>query len=82
MPRFGRTAHPALQGPARESPLPDIIDAIWIVVVTTAIVAATYQGFVRYSWIGRMLNGPRDRAVDEARKRRERGDAADTVEGR
>ncbi|MEM1185046.1 MAG: acyltransferase family protein [Planctomycetota bacterium] len=40
---------------------PGIVKLTLLVGVTTAILLASYQWFVRYTFIGRLLNGPRER---------------------
>ena len=42
-------------------PLPSFAKFVLVGGVSTAILLATYQLFVRYTWIGRILNGPRTR---------------------
>lgn len=48
-----------LQNVVRDWPLPGLLKFLFICVVTTAIMLITYRYMVRYTWIGRLLNGPR-----------------------
>lgn len=45
--------------------LPAIVKLTLLVGVTTAILLASYEFLVRYTWIGRLLNGPRTRRKAE-----------------
>jgi hypothetical protein len=45
----------------RDLPLPAFAKFVLIVVVVTAFLLWTYEHFVRYTWLGRFLNGPRVR---------------------
>jgi surface polysaccharide O-acyltransferase-like enzyme len=58
-------AHPplviAVQYAVRDWPLPAPVKFLLIVAVVTAFLLWTYQTFVRYTWLGRFLNGPRER---------------------
>jgi peptidoglycan/LPS O-acetylase OafA/YrhL len=49
----------------RDWPLPASIKFALIVAVVTAFLLWTYQVFVRYTWLGRFLNGPRVRPARE-----------------
>ncbi len=51
----------ALQGLAKDWPLPSYLKFLLICGVTTAILLLSYHYLIRYSWIGRLLNGPRNR---------------------
>ncbi|MHC5002836.1 MAG: acyltransferase family protein [Planctomycetota bacterium] len=46
----------------READLPALVKLAVLVAVTTMALLMSYQLLVRYSWIGRMLNGPRTRS--------------------
>jgi peptidoglycan/LPS O-acetylase OafA/YrhL len=58
----------AVQLAVRDWPLPSVVKFVLIVVVVTCFLLWTYQTLVRYTWLGRFLNGPRVRPepVDEA----------------
>jgi hypothetical protein len=43
----------------RDWPIPALVKLLLVVVVVTAFLLWTYQTMVRYTWIGRFLNGPR-----------------------
>jgi len=45
----------------RDVDLPAIVKLTLLIAVSTAILLVTYQFLVRYTWIGRLLNGPRTR---------------------
>ncbi|WP_435008428.1 acyltransferase family protein [Tundrisphaera lichenicola] len=45
----------------RDWPVPALAKFSLIVVVSTALLLGSYQFLVRYTWIGRFLNGPRQR---------------------
>ncbi|AMV40288.1 acyltransferase family protein [Planctomyces sp. SH-PL62] len=45
----------------RDWPIPALAKFLLIVVVVTAFLLWTYQTLVRYTWLGRFLNGPRTR---------------------
>ncbi len=45
----------------RDWPYPAIVKFLLIVVVVTCFLLWTYQTMVRYTWLGRFLNGPRTR---------------------
>jgi peptidoglycan/LPS O-acetylase OafA/YrhL len=45
----------------RDLPLPALVKFVLIVVVSTAFLLWTYEYLVRYTWLGRFLNGPRQR---------------------
>jgi surface polysaccharide O-acyltransferase-like enzyme len=51
----------AAQYVVRDWPLPAVVKLVLIVVVVTAFLLWTYQTLVRYTWLGRFLNGPRVR---------------------
>ncbi len=53
----------AVQYGVRDWPLPANAKFLLIVAVVTGFLLWTYQTFVRYTWLGRFLNGPRVRAV-------------------
>lgn len=52
-----------LQHIVRDWPLPALVKFLLICLVTTGLLLLSYQYLVRYTWIGRMLNGPRERAT-------------------
>ncbi len=45
----------------RDWPLPALVKLVLIVTVVTSFLLWTYQTLVRYTWLGRFLNGPRVR---------------------
>jgi len=45
------------------SPIPANPKFLLICTVTTAFLRLTYQVFVRYTWIGRLLSGPRKKPL-------------------
>jgi peptidoglycan/LPS O-acetylase OafA/YrhL len=45
----------------RDWQLPAIVKFVLIIVVVTGFLLITYQTLVRYSWLGRFLNDPRER---------------------
>jgi peptidoglycan/LPS O-acetylase OafA/YrhL len=47
-------------------PLPSHVKFVLLLSVVTAILLLSYQLFVRYTWIGLVLNGPRTRPRDQA----------------
>ncbi len=47
-------------------PLPSHVKFVLLLGVVTAILLLSYQLFVRYTWIGLVLNGPRTRPRDQA----------------
>ena len=51
----------ALQLLVRDWPLPGLVKFLLICVVTSGLLLMSYQTMVRYTWIGRLLNGPRKR---------------------
>jgi peptidoglycan/LPS O-acetylase OafA/YrhL len=51
----------AAQYAVRDWPIPAVPKFLLIVTVVTAFLLWTYQVMVRYTWIGRFLNGPRTR---------------------
>lgn len=51
----------AAQYAVRDWPLPALAKLVLIVVVVTSFLLWTYQTLVRYTWLGRFLNGPRVR---------------------
>ena len=51
----------AAQYEVRDWPLPALAKFLLIVAVVTAFLLWTYQTLVRYTWLGRFLNGPRVR---------------------
>jgi surface polysaccharide O-acyltransferase-like enzyme len=51
----------AAQYVVRDWPLPALAKFLLIVAVVTAFLLWTYQTLVRYTWLGRFLNGPRAR---------------------
>ena len=50
----------------RAWPLPSHVKFVLLLGVVTAILLLSYQLFVRYTWIGLVLNGPRSRPRDQA----------------
>ncbi len=42
-------------------PLPPLLEFALLTIATTAALLLSYHWFVRYTWIGRLLNGPRTR---------------------
>jgi hypothetical protein len=54
-----------LQNVVRDGPLPALLKCLFICVVTTGIMLLSYRYMVRYTWIGRLLNGPRKRQPAE-----------------
>lgn len=53
----------AAQYVVRDWPIPALAKFLLIVVVVTSFLLWTYQALVRYTWLGRFLNGPRTRPV-------------------
>src|SRR5262249_53594393 len=51
----------AAQYAVRDWPVPAVVKFLLIVSVVTAFLLWTYQTLVRYTWLGRFLNGPRAR---------------------
>jgi peptidoglycan/LPS O-acetylase OafA/YrhL len=51
----------AAQYVVRDWPAPALVKFLLIVAVVTTFLLWTYQAFVRYTWLGRFLNGPRMR---------------------
>jgi peptidoglycan/LPS O-acetylase OafA/YrhL len=51
----------AAQYLVRDWPIPALSKFLLIVVVVTTFLLWTYQALVRYTWLGRFLNGPRTR---------------------
>jgi peptidoglycan/LPS O-acetylase OafA/YrhL len=51
----------AAQSVVRDWPLPALAKFLFIVAVVTSFLLWTYQTLVRYTWLGRFLNGPRVR---------------------
>ncbi len=47
----------------RDWPIPALAKFVLIIVVVTTFLLWTYQALIRYSWLGRFLNGPRTRPV-------------------
>ncbi|MEM8704990.1 MAG: acyltransferase family protein [Actinomycetota bacterium] len=52
------------QGVVAALSLPSVIGFVLVVLATVAVLAPSYHGLVRYSPIGRLLNGPRTRDGD------------------
>jgi hypothetical protein len=48
----------------KDWPIPALAKFLFIVTVVTAFLLWTYETLVRYSWLGRFLNGPRERPVE------------------
>jgi glucan biosynthesis protein C len=44
-------------------PLPGVVKFVFILAANVAVLLPTYHWLVRYTWIGRMLNGPRSRPL-------------------
>ena len=51
----------AAQLAVRDWPIPAFAKFLLIVAVVTSFLLWTYQVLVRYTWLGRFLNGPRTR---------------------
>ncbi|QEH35368.1 glucans biosynthesis protein [Aquisphaera giovannonii] len=51
----------AAQLAVKDWPIPAFARCLLIVTVVTAFLSWTYQTLVRYTWVGRVLNGPRAR---------------------
>ena len=51
----------AAQLAVKDWPIPALAKFLLIVTVVTAFLLWTYQTLVRYTWLGRFLNGPRAR---------------------
>jgi hypothetical protein len=51
----------AAQYVVRDWPIPAVAKFLLIIVVVTSFLLWTYQTLVRYTWLGRFLNGPRTR---------------------
>jgi hypothetical protein len=47
----------------RNWPLPSGVKCLLLITVTSCLLLLSYEYLVRYTWIGRMLNGPRTRPV-------------------
>lgn len=56
-----------LQWWVRDWPLGSGLKFILLTGIATAILVATYATMVRYTWLGRLLNGPRTRPVNVAK---------------
>ena len=54
------------QGIVALLPLPALVDFVVMCVAVTALLLVTYRYVVRYTVIGRLLNGRRSRAADRA----------------
>jgi peptidoglycan/LPS O-acetylase OafA/YrhL len=54
----------AAQLAVKDWPIPALVKFLLIVAVVTSILLWTYQTVVRYTWLGRFLNGPRARQGD------------------
>jgi surface polysaccharide O-acyltransferase-like enzyme len=50
-------------------PLPPLVEFALLTAATTVLLLLTYQWLVRYTWVGRLLNGPRARPGGEPRPR-------------
>ncbi len=48
-----------LQGMVKNWPLPSLLKFLFICIVATILLLISYRFMVRYTWIGRLLNGPR-----------------------
>jgi len=51
----------AAQYAVRDWPIPAVVKLLLLVAATTAVLLWSYQTMVRYTWLGRFLNGPRER---------------------
>jgi peptidoglycan/LPS O-acetylase OafA/YrhL len=54
-----------LQHIVRDWPLPALVKFLFICLVTTGVLLLSYRYMVRYTWIGRLLNGPRERTTQQ-----------------
>ena len=48
-----------MQGVVKNWPVPSPLKFLFICIVTTILLLFSYQFLVRYTWVGRLLNGPR-----------------------
>jgi surface polysaccharide O-acyltransferase-like enzyme len=56
-----------LQGLVRDWPMSPFVKFALICIVSTGLLLVSYQTLVRYTWLGRLLNGPRTRpSTDDA----------------
>jgi peptidoglycan/LPS O-acetylase OafA/YrhL len=62
----------AAQLAVRYWPIPALIKFLLIVTVVTSFLLWTYQTLVRYTWLGRFLNGPRARPAPVVTTREDR----------
>ena len=53
-----------LQGVVKKWPVPSPLKFLFICIVTTLLLLISYQFLVRYTWIGRLLNGPRKKLAE------------------
>ena len=54
------------QGIVAVLPLPALVDFVVVCAAVTAVLVVTYRYLVRYTFVGRLLNGRRTRAADQA----------------
>ena len=55
-----------LQAWVRPWPVPAFVKFLFVCVLTTLILLVAYQYLVRYTWVGRLLNGPRKRPATQS----------------